>query len=196
MKVWLLKWHFCPKYGLSLQDKGIWYSSTVFINDQSISNVFGTKVLEMAVNSLKCSAEISSDGRVVQMRVVQMGVVQLCSCAVVQMGELCRTKSRRSTRYVGLSSPASPAAQHVSPDCLTDPQKLYRSGNFQIFREFWTGGDFSFSSRNYFKISFSRSIRLRSEADCSVMSLEESYVHILLAFLVFFHIDTTYIKWE
>ena len=76
MKVWLLKWHFCPKYGLSLQDKGIWYSSTVFINDQSISNVFGTKVLEMAVNSLKCSAEISSDGRV-----VQMGVVQFCSCA-------------------------------------------------------------------------------------------------------------------
>ena len=132
----------------------------------------------------------------VQPKFPQMG--ELCSFAVVQLcrWELCRTKSRRSTRYVGLSSPASPAAQHVSPDCLTDPQKLYRSGNFQIFREFWTGGDFSFSSRNYFKISFSRSIRLRSEADCSVMSLEESYVHILLAFLVFFHIDTTYIKWE
>ena len=119
------------------------------------------------------------------------------SCAVLQLcrWESCAGRSQDEVRGTLASPPQPPqlpstfhlTASPIRKNC-TNPGISRFLENFELMVISASPAEI------YFKISFSRSIRLRSEADCSVMSLEESYVHILLAFLVFFHIDTTYIK--
>ena len=122
---------------------------------------------------------------------------ELCSFAVVQLcrWESCAGRSQDEVRGT-LASPPQPPQLPSTFHLTASPirKNCTNPGISRFFENFELVVISASPAEIYFKISFSRSIRLRSEADCSVMSLEESYVHILLAFLVFFHIDTTYIK--
>ena len=138
------------------------------------------------------------------MRVVQMGVVQFCSCA----DGSCAGRSQDEVRGT-LASPPQPPQLPSTFHLTASPirKNCTNPGISRFFENFELVVISASPAEIYFKISFSRSIRLRSEADCSVMSLEESYVvvsrvhqntylihvfliflhaHIFLAFLVFF----------
>ena len=128
---------------------------------------------------------------------------ELCSFAVVQMGEFCSCadgscagRSQDEVRGT-LASPPQPPQLPSTFHLTASPirKNCTNPGISRFFENFELVVISASPAEIYFKISSSRSIRLRSGADCSVLSLEESYVvvsrvhqntYLIHVFVIFF----------
>ena len=123
---------------------------------------------------------------------------ELCSFAVVQLcrWESCAGRSQDEVRGT-LASPPQPPQLPSTFHLTASPirKNCTNPGISRFFENFELVVISASPAEIYFKISFSTSIRLRSGADCSVLSLEESYVvvsrvhqntYLIHVFVIFF----------